>query len=239
MVINSIVIDDEPLARKGIINYIKQISFINLRGEYASPIDALKIIDEENINLIFLDIQMPVLTGLEFLKTLPSPPITIITTAYPNYALQSFELNVIDYLVKPIPFERFVKAVNKAKDFFELKKKAEAGIHTKTDYFFIKCEGRYEKILLDELLYVEALQNYVVLHTVGRSFICYLTFKSVEEYLPSDYFLKVQKSFIVSVSKIESIDGDQVVINNKKIAISRANKDEILNSILQDKLLKR
>lgn len=239
MLINSIIIDDEPLARKGLINYIKQIPFINLQGDYANPIEGLQVINEQKTDLLFLDIQMPKLSGLELLKTLPAPPLTIITSAFPNYALESFELSVMDYLVKPIPFERFVKAVNKAKEFLEIKKKAATGIQQTADYFFIKCEGRYEKIMFDDLLYVEALQNYVMLYTANKKFISYLTFKSVEEYLPEDRFLKIQKSFIISLAKIDSIDGEDVIIGNKRIAISRANKDEVLNTILQNKLLKR
>ncbi len=235
MKINCVVIDDEPLARKGLINFINEVSFLSLKAEFANPLDALNCLKEEQIDLIFLDIQMPKMNGIAFLKTLPNPPLTIITTAFPNHAIEGFELNVMDYLIKPIPFERFLKAVNKAKDYFELKAQAKQQV----DYFFIKCENRFEKILYDDLLYVEALQNYVVLHTVHKRLVSYLTFKSVEEYLPSNQFLKVQKSFIVALAKIDSIEGNEIKIGRQAIAISRSNKDEILNSILKNKLLKR
>jgi DNA-binding LytR/AlgR family response regulator len=235
MEINCIVIDDEPLARKGLTNFINEVSFLNLVGVYSNPVEALQVIKDQKIDLIFLDIQMPKMTGLEFLKTLTNPPITIITTAFPNYALESYELNVMDYLVKPIPFERFLKGVNKAKDYFDLKNNAKSN----EDYFFIKCESRYEKILFDELLYVEAMQNYVTLYTLNKRYVSYLTFKSVEEYLPASRFLKVQKSFIISLSKIENIEGGDIKIGDKSITISRTNKDEILNSILKNKLLRR
>jgi DNA-binding LytR/AlgR family response regulator len=239
MKINCIVIDDEPLARKGMINFINEISFLNPVAAYSNPVEALEVVSTQDIKLIFLDIQMPKMTGLEFLKTLPDPPVTIITSAFPNHALESFELNVMDYLIKPIPFERFVKAVNKAKDFFELKEKAGSEKKAADNYFFIKCENRYEKIVLDELLYVEALQNYVVLYTINKRLISYLTFKSIEEYLPENRFLKVQRSYIVSLSHIDSIEGNEIKIGNKNISISRANKDEILNIILKNKLLRK
>lgn len=239
MKINCIVIDDEPLARKGLTNFINEISFLNMVSVHSHAMESLPVIKEQNIDLIFLDIQMPKITGLEFLKTLTNPPVTIITTAFPNHALESYELNVMDYLIKPIPFERFVKAVNKVKDYFELQQKANEGNKISADYFFIKCENRYEKIHFDELLYVEALQNYVVLHTVSKRFVSYLTFKSVEEYLPSDRFLKVQKSYIVALSRIDSIEGSEIKIGNMEISISRSNKDEILNTILKNKLLRK
>ncbi len=239
MTINCIIIDDEPLARKGLENFINEVSFLHLAGVYANPVDALPVISGKKTDLIFLDIQMPKMTGLDFLKTLANPPVTIITTAYPNYAWESYELNVLDYLIKPIPFERFMKAINKARDFFELQRKPGGFSKAADDYFFIKCENRYEKITFDELLYVEALQNYVMLHTISRRLVCYLTFKSVEEYLPSDRFLKVQKSYIVSLAQIDSIEGTAIRIGNKEISISRANKDDILNSILKNKLLRR
>ena len=237
--INCIIIDDEMLARKGLTNFVSEVSFLNLKGIFSTALDALPVIKEESVDLIFLDIQMPKMTGIEFLKTLQQPPVTIITTAFSNYALESFELNVMDYLLKPIPFERFVKAVNKAKDYIELQAKAAKGEQSGDDYFFIKCESRFEKIFFDELLYVEAMQNYVVLHTADKRLISYLTFKSVEEYLPPKMFLKVHKSFIVSLSKVKSIEGNEIKIGEHKIAISRNNKDEILNLILKDKLLKR
>lgn len=238
MDINCIVIDDEQLARKGLCNFIKEVSFLTLVGVFSNPLEALTSIKEENIDLMFLDIQMPKMSGLELLKSLSHPPLAIITTAFPNHALEGYELNVMDYLVKPIPFDRFIKAVNKTKDYIELKSKITEG-QKSDDYFFIKCEHRLEKIMYDELLFAEALQNYVMLHTTSKKYISYLTFKSVEEYLPSDRFLKVHKSYIVSLAKIESIAGREIKIGEYTISISTTNKDEILNTILKNRLLKR
>jgi DNA-binding LytR/AlgR family response regulator len=236
MNIKCIVIDDEDLARKGMMNLIKEIPYLTMVGEYSNALDAMHIINDQNIELLFLDIQIPKISGLEFLKNITNPPVSIITTAFSNYALESFELNVIDYLVKPIPFERFLKAVSKANDYLALKNTTS---DFTGDYFFIKCESRYEKIMFNELLYVEALQNYVMLHTVNKQFISYLTFKSVEAYLPADKFLRVHKSYIVSILKVDTIENIELKIGKKMIPISRTNKEEIVNAITGKRLLKR
>jgi two-component system LytT family response regulator len=239
MKVNCIIIDDEQLARKGMTNFIKEVSFLNLVGVFANPIEALPLVSDKGVDLIFLDIQMPKMSGMEFLKTLPQPPLTIITSAFPNHALESFELNVIDYLIKPVPLERFIKAVNKAKEYIELQIKVASGNNEPEDYFFIKCASRFEKIMFSDLLYVEAMQNYVVLHTKTRRFVSYLTFKTVGQYLPEKLFIKVHKSYIVAISKIDSIDGTDIKIGPHTVTISRANKDEVLKSIMKNKLLHR
>ena len=233
--INCIIIDDEPLARKGISGFIRQIPSLHCIGQFAHAAEAAAVMQE--VHLVFLDIEMPRINGVQFLQSLPHKPAVIITTAYPNYALESYEHAVIDYLVKPIPFERFVKAVNKAIDYIMLHQ----GDMTQTsdDYFFIKCESRYEKIRFDELLVVEALQNYVMLHTIGKRYITYLTMKVVEENLPQAIFLKVHKSFIVSRHKIESFDADKIHIGKLHIPLSRQHRNEIIQTLLADKFIKR
>lgn len=239
MTIICLVVDDEPLARKGMTHFIRDVPFLELAGTCASPLEALAMLKEKPIQLLFLDIRMPKMTGLELLAALTHPPLTVITTAYSDHALQGYDLNVLDYLVKPIPFERFVKAANKAKDLLELRHRAGGGQVHDADFFFVKCDGRYEKVMLDDLLYVEALQNYVVLHTTQRRLVSYLTFKGVEEFLPPDRFLKVQRSCIVSLAHIESIDGALIRIGKAAIRISRANREEVLAVILRNKLLRR
>jgi len=220
------------------MEYVSEIGFLELKGQGESAQAAIVLLSAENIDLIFLDIQMPRLTGIEFLKTLPNPPMIIFTTAYSEYALQSYELNVIDYLVKPIPFERFLKACNKAKDFHDLKQAGNRAFTKTEEYFFIRCEDRFEKIIYNELLYIEAMENYVIFHTGTGKLISYLTLKAVESYLPNT-FLKVHKSFIISIPKIESIDADGIIIQGKSIPISRALKEEVNNRIVNNRLLKR
>ena len=238
MKLKCLIADDEPLARKGIEKFISNIDDLELMHSCDSSAMALEILRSEPVDLLFLDIQMPGITGISLLKQLDHIPATIITTAYPNYALEGFELDVMDYLIKPIPFDRFTKAVNKAREYIRLKNAAKEG-ERQEDFFFIKCENRYEKIMFDELLFVEAMQNYVILHTATRKYISYLTFKSVEEYLPASKFIKVQKSFIVAYSKIDSIEGLEIKIGKHTIGISRNNKDEILKTIFGNRLLKR
>ncbi len=239
MMINCIIIDDEPLARKGISNFVKKIPSLTLLGEFEDPMMALPILNDQKIDLIFLDISMPKINGLEFLKSLPDPPLTIITTAFGHHALESYELNVIDYLVKPIPLERFLKAVNKASDYIQLKRKPSPVVTAEDDYFFVKCDGKYEKIILDELLFVEGMQNYVVLHTPEKRYTTYLTFKGIEEYLPPALFLKVSKSYIVALSKIDSLDSSAVKIGKHMIPISRSKRNEITSQVLRNKVVKR
>src|SRR5215470_6711726 len=224
MAINCIIIDDEPLARKGLKEYIADVDFLNLIGDFDSPLKATELLSKGNTQLLFLDIQMPKITGLEFLKSLQHAPPVIFTTAYPQYALDGFDLNALDYLVKPISFERFLKAAMKAKEYYEVrqhnsKKATEAG--AAQDYFFVKADNRLVRISFDEILFVEALQNYVTIHTRDRKYITYLTFKSVEEYLPADLFIKTHKSYIVSATKIDSIEGNDIRIGVHHIPISR------------------
>lgn len=238
MTINCLVIEDEPLARKGLKEYIADIDFLNCIGEYDNALKAAEQISRGDVQLLFLDIQMPKITGLEFFKTLQSPPPVIFTTAYPQYALEGFEVNALDYLVKPISFKRFLKAVLKAKEYYEVRdtnlKEA-----IDTDYFFIKVDNKLEKILFADVLFAEASQNYVIIHTPLKKYMTYLTFKSVEDYLPADKFLKVHKSYIVAASKIDTIEGNDIRIGQQHIPISRNQKDEVLAKLLKGNFLKR
>lgn len=238
MSINCIVIDDEPLARKGLKEYIADVDFLELVGEFDNPLKAADPIGRGEVQLLFLDIQMPKITGLDFFKTLTNAPPVIFTTAYPQYALEGFEVNALDYLVKPISFDRFFKAALKAKEFYEVRetnnKEAAAA-----EYFFIKADNKLVKVFFDEVLYVEALQNYVTIHTPSKKYMTYLTFKSVEDYLPKDKFLKVHKSYIVAASKIDSIEGNDIKIGQQHIPISRNQKDEVMDRLLKGKFLKR
>src|SRR5690242_11320311 len=163
MSINCVVIDDEPLARKGLKEYIADVDFLNLVGEFDSPLAATDMISRGEVQLLFLDIQMPKITGLDFFKTLNSPPPVIFTTAYPQYALDGFEVNALDYLVKPISFDRFLKAVLRAREFYEVREKNTMdAAGASSDYFFIKADNRLVKLEYNEVLFAEALQNYVV-----------------------------------------------------------------------------
>lgn len=241
MKITCIIIDDEPLARQGLREYVGDCDFLELIGEFDSAIKAAGMIGSGKVQLMFLDIQMPKVTGLDFLKTLQQPPPVVFTTAYPQYALDGFELNALDYLVKPISFDRFLKAAIRAREFYEVRQKNksnEAG-GIIADFFFIKADNRLVKIFFDDLLYAEALQNYVVIHTREKKYITYLTFKSVEDYLPPSQFLRTHKSFIVSASKVDSIDANEICIGQHRVPISRNFKEEVMDKLLKGKFLKR
>lgn len=240
MAINCIIIDDEPLARVGLKEYIADIDFFNLLGEFDNPLAATEILGSGQVQLLFLDVQMPKITGIDFFKTLSNPPVVVFTTAYPQYALEGFEVNALDYLVKPISFERFYKAALKAKDLFDQKQtETAAQQETAPAYFFIKADNSLVKIMYTDLLFVEALQNYVAIHTATKKYISYLTFKSVEEYLPVDAFIKVHKSFIIAANRVDSIDGNEIHIGQYRIPISRTLKDEVMEKLLNGKFLKR
>ena len=239
MKLKCIIVDDEPVARKVLQEYIEDIDFLELAGNAENPLKANAILNSEPVNLMFLDINMPKLSGIEFLRTSVNLPMVVMTTAYAEYAIDGFELDVIDYLVKPFSFERFLKACNKAKDYYELKSKPAPANKEHSDYFFVKCDGRIEKIFYGELLYVEAMLNYVILHTETRKRIVYLTIKSILEQLPADIFLKVHKSFIVNMKKIRSIEGNEISVGNSKVAISQNFYEKVMKEILKDRMIKR
>ena len=240
--INCIIIDDEPLARKGLKEYIADVDFLHLVGEFDNALKATEQLSRGEAQLLFLDIQMPKISGLDFFKTLQHAPPVIFTTAFPQFALDGFELNALDYLVKPISFDRFLKAALRAKEYYEIRQanvKKNSGSTLAPDYFFIKADNKLVKICYKEILFIEALQNYVVIHTNDKKFITYLTFKSVEEYLSSTHFIKVHKSYIVAAGKIESIEGNIIRMGTHHIPISRNLKEEVMKKLVNGKFLKR
>ena len=242
MKIKCLIIDDEPLARRGLAEYVEDIDFLELISQCDSAMSADKVLNETPIDLIFLDIQMPKITGIQFLKALKNPPKIIFTTAYSEYALEGFDLEVLDYLVKPIPFERFYKACRKAKAFIELlnfSSEPTATAASAPDFFFVKCDHIIEKISFADVLFIEAIENYILIHTSERKYNVYNTLKGVEDFLPPEQFLKVHKSFIVSVSKITAIEGTQLITGTHKIPVSRHLKEEIFEGILKGKFLKK
>jgi DNA-binding LytR/AlgR family response regulator len=203
------------------------------------PSQGPTVLGEENIQLIFLNIQMPKLTGIQFLQTLVKAPPVIFTTAFPQHALEGFELNALDYLLKPISFDRFLKAANKVKEFYKLRHQNRPGDERMADHFFIKSDNKLVKILFDDILFVEALQNYVLIHTTSKKYISYLTFHAVQDYLPAHLFLKTHKSYIISIAKIDSIEGNDLRIGNSHIPVSRNLKDEVMAKLLDGRFLKR
>lgn len=243
MTLKCVTIDDEPLARECIANYVNEIDFLQLTGTGSNAIELSRLIDQHQVDLVFLDIHMPVMNGIEYLKMTAKPPMVIITTAYPSYALESFQLDVLDYLVKPITFNRFFKAVTKAKDYHQLLQRS-AQLNTtnslaEADHFFIKCDYKYERIYFDDILFVEAMQNYVTIYTTKGKYITLLYMKNVEQNLDKRLFIRVHKSYIVAASKIESIENNEIIIGSHRIPISRNYRDDVIQKVVHDKLWKK
>jgi len=238
MKLKCIIIDDEPVARKVLQEFIEEIDYLDLIGQAENPLKAMSLINDNDIDIIFLDINMPKINGIEFLKTSKLNASIIMTTAYADYAVEAFGLEVLDYLVKPIAFDRFLKACTGAK---EIGKLIEFGPITqnKADHFFIKCNNQIEKIFYNDLVYAEAMLNYVMLYTNSKKMMVYVTIKSLEEQLPADIFIKVHKLFIVNINKIKSIEGNILDIGNEKITISQNLREKVINEIVKDKMIKR
>ena len=242
MTLTCLIIDDEPLARKGLREYIADVDFLHLAGEFDNPLKATAALSDQPIHLLFLDIHMPKISGVDFLKTLQHPPLVIFTTAYPQYALDGFDLSVLDYLLKPISFDRFFKAVLKAKEHYQSRQTTTQPVAqdtNKDDYIFIKTDNKLVRLAYNEILFVEALQNYVAIHSHDKKYITYLTFKSIEESLPAELFLKVHKSYLVAVQRISSIEGNEIIVGTHHIPISRNLKDEVMDKLLKGRFLKR
>jgi DNA-binding LytR/AlgR family response regulator len=238
--INVVIIDDEPLARKGMKEYVADVDFLQLVGEFDHPLKAADLISKGEVQLLLLDIQMPKISGIDFFKSLQHAPPVIFTTAYPQYALDGFELNALDYLVKPVSFDRFLKAVLKAKEYYELRQQNKTTDHTtQQSDFYIKADNQFVRIAFNDVQFVEALQNYVCIYTADKKYISYLTMKSVEEYLPAVQFIKTHKSFIVNAAKIDAIEGNEIRIAQHRIPISRSEKEDVLEQLLKNKFLKR
>ena len=239
MKLKCIIIDDEPIARKILQEFIEEIDFLELSGEAENPLKAMPLLNDHDIDIVFLDINMPKINGIDFLKNLKTNASIIMTTAYAEYAVEAFGLDVLDYLVKPIAFDRFLKACNKAKEILELKKIPHFQQTKTNDHFFIKCDSQIEKVFYSDLLYAEAMLNYVMLYTNAKKMMVYVTIKSLEEQLPSDTFIKVHKSFIVNINKIKSIEGNILDIGNEKITISQSLREKVITEIVKDKMIKR
>ncbi|MBK9680516.1 MAG: response regulator transcription factor [Saprospiraceae bacterium] len=227
-----IIVEDEPLAAEILQDYIKQIPFLTLRHICSDAIIALEVLQKEKIDLIFLDIHLPKLKGLDFIKSLKNPPPIILTTAYHEFALQGYEYNVLDYLLKPIEFSRFVMAVNKLKQPIEAKSGQMPPIEKERKSIFFNVSKKKVKVYLDEILYVESLKEYIRIVTASNSILTKYQLGEIEEILTKNNFLRIHRSFIVAKDKIDAYTATDVEINNKQIPIGRSYKD-IVQSIIE------
>jgi DNA-binding LytR/AlgR family response regulator len=225
--IKCIIVEDEPLAAKVLSDYVSQVPFLELTGTFKDAILATEYLRENTVDLIFLDIHLPKLKGMAFLKTLTDPPAVIITTAYHQYAVEGFSMNVTDYLLKPIEFERFLVAVNKIKAAQgEKQKSAES---QEKDFIFLNVQKKKVKILFSEIVYIESQREYIKIVTTKKEYISKMSTHEIEALLPSNLFKRIHRSFIVSVSKIESYTAESVEVNGVSIPIGRGYRDVIEN----------
>ena len=239
MKLKCIIIDDEPIARKILQEFIEEVDYLELAGQAENPLKVMSLLDNNDIDILFLDINMPKINGIDFLKSTKTNANIIMTTAYAEHAAEAYGLDVLDYLVKPIAFDRFLKACNKAKEIRELKKITQVQPNKINDHFFIKCDSQIEKVFYNDLIYAGAMLNYVMLYTNSKKMMVYVTIKSLEQQLPADIFIKVHKSFIVNINKIKSIEGNILNIGNEKISISQNLREKVMNEIVKDKMIKR
>ena len=234
MKIKCIIIDDEPMAIKVVERHLKEFEYMALIDTFNNPIAALPTIENGSIDVIFLDISMPKMSGLDFLRTLTHKPHIVITTAYREFAVESFDLDVLDYLVKPIPFSRFLKTINKITKLINLEENKSKEIHIKEDPFiFLKVDKKLMKIKLDDILFIESLKDYIKVTTVLGDYLVHKSMTSISEELPSDNFIRIHRSYTIAINKISFVEGNSVKIANRRIPIGRnylqAAKQKILN----------
>jgi DNA-binding LytR/AlgR family response regulator len=234
MKIKCLIIDDEPLAIKIIENYLSDFKNIELVATFNNAISALSIIDEQHIDVIFLDINMPKMSGLDFLRSLKIKPQIVITTAYREYAVESFDLDVLDYLVKPIPYGRFVKSINKITNQLQLEKdKLDDVIIKEEPYIFLKVDKKLMKIKLNDILFIESLKDYIKVMTTLGDYLVHKSMNSISEELPEENFLRIHRSFTIALNKITAVEGNSVEIARRRIPIGRnylqLAKQKILN----------
>ncbi|MGF7039612.1 LytR/AlgR family response regulator transcription factor [Mucilaginibacter lappiensis] len=224
-----IIVDDEQLVRELLEDNIRQIPFLHLVKACKNPLEAIEVLQTEQVDLIFLDIQMPRLNGLQFLESLNNPPLVILVTAYEKYALEGFNLNVVDYILKPFGFDRFLKACNRANDLFKLQQNSKSAISEGQEDFFVNVEYTLVKIVVADIDYIEGLKDYIKIHLSSspKPVLTRMTIKAAEEKLPVPAFIRTHKSFLVAARKITTVKRDFVCIGEKEIPVSESYKENI------------
>ncbi len=235
-----LIVDDEENAIDGIVDYLEDIGSFEVVGTCLSALEAMEVLKKESVDLMFLDINMPRLTGLELLETLLNPPLTILTTAYSEFALEGYRLNVVDYLLKPYTFQRFVQATQKAVDLFQTNVILENPENKDTANMYIRQGDSYQKINSEEILFAESMQNYVKLYlTKGKTYVIHQTMTSLEEIFSKQHFFRIHNSYLVNVSHIDKVSGGRLFIGEKELPISRHRREEFLNSTVYKGLISK
>lgn len=235
MKIRCLIVDDEQLARRLLKDFAAKLPQLEVVAFCKNSMQALEVLQKETIDLIFLDIQMPDLSGIDLIKSLSHKPLIIFTTAYPDYALEGYSLDVTDYLLKPFSFERFVQSVNKATELLRLKRSpAVPAIGTpKADFITLNADHKLYKVRYEDILYIEGWKEYVKYHTRDKELVVLQSLKSLEESLPSDRFLRIHRSFIIALDKVTALEGNQVEIGENKVPIGKSYKEVVLKRVFK------
>jgi DNA-binding LytR/AlgR family response regulator len=231
MQINAIIVDDEPLAQNVILQYAGEIHDLEIICICNDALEALKAISANNVDLMFLDINMPKISGIDFLKNIKNPPLVIFTTAYTDYALESYELNALDYLKKPFSFERFLKAVQKAGEQLKLTHPSKTEKELSENFLFIKASKKVHKVSIDDIYYIEGLGDYIKVHLKDSHLVTNYSMKKMEDLLPSNDFIRIHKSFIIRFDKISTIEGNLVEINKTKLPIGNSYRQDFFDKV--------
>ncbi len=234
--IKAIVVDDEPLARQVITQYAMEVPELEIIGCCNNALEANRMLKEGKVDLMFLDVNMPLLSGLDFLKNLQHPPLVVLTTAYSDYALEGYELNILDYLKKPFSFDRFFKAIQKAEEQLDLiGQKAE--LRKNANYIFIKANKKTVRVEIEEIWFIEGLGDYIKIHLKDTHFVTNLSMKKMEELLPGDEFFRIHKSFIIRLDRIQSIEGNLVEIGKHRLPVG-SNYRQAFNDLIDKRFVK-
>ncbi len=229
---NCLIVDDELLARTLLEGFVSKIPSLQVAGLCKNPIEAMEIMRTQTIDILFLDIQMPELTGVEFLKVMKEKPAIVLTTAYSEYALEGYQLDVTDYLLKPFSFDRFLKAANKAMDQVQVRRNNAGNVQNhQDDYLMLHADHKIYRVAYTDIKYIEGLKEYVSYYTTEKRIIVLQSLKSIEESLPPDKFIRIHKSYIVPITRIKNLDGNQVLIGDKLLPVGRSYKDELLRRV--------
>ena len=235
-----IIVDDEPLAREGMELNIQDVKYLELVGQFGTAMAANDFLSNNEVDLMFLDIQMPGVTGLEFIRSLKKRPLIILTTAYPEFALEGFELDVVDYLVKPIRLQRFIKAVNKAKEIFDLYQSASKNETTvEDDFIYIKSDRKFVRLFFKDIKYIKGLKDYVMIFSEKEKMMTAMNIKTINSHLPAHTFVRVSKSHIININFIDSVDVDLIYLSGEEIPLGRTYKEHFIENYIKTNLVKR
>ncbi len=240
---NCIIVDDEPLAREGMELNVEDVPFLNLVGQFGTALAANDFLMRKEVDLMFLDIQMPGITGLDYLKTLKNPPLVILSTAYPQYALDGFELDVVDYLVKPVRMERFLKAVNKAKALYDLHKPKitqNEVVEVEQEFMYLKADRKYIRVFFKDIKYIKGMKDYVMLYTQeNKKIMTAMNIKTIHKQLPPSIFARVNKSYLININYIDEVEIDFIQLSGEEIPLGRTYKEAFIQNYIKGNLIGR